>query len=317
MRESATGAAQFDCALDGTLVYVPGVAEGAPHRLAWLDPDGQTEWANLRASSQQDPRLAPDGRRVAMLAGSTGAGDVWVHDLATGASTRITTTAQNAAPVWSADGLWVYYTTFDRVGMQSVVMRQRADGLSEPQSLAPIAGRARVAWVDASQRWAIVDTVDSSSGRADIVRLTFATGAIEPLVATPEDEYGSAVSPDGGWLAYQSAPTGRPEVYVRDLTGRRVLRQLTTEGGEEPRWSVDGREIFFRSATRLYAMAFDATGVVRPRPRLLLEGVYNVSGDVEGSRNYDVHLSTGRLLIVRAADAQAAQVVRVAMHWWR
>jgi Tol biopolymer transport system component len=66
------------------------------------------------------------------------------------------------------------------------------------------------------------------------------------------NEYGAALSVDGRWLAYQSNENGRPEIYVRDLPESGGRWQISTDGGEEPRWANDGCELFYRRQSSFY-----------------------------------------------------------------
>jgi serine/threonine-protein kinase len=79
-------------------------------------------------------------------------------------------------------------------------------------------------------------------------------------VATPAEETGPALSPDGRWLAYASNVTGRKEVYVRPFPdAQNGLWQVSTDGGAEPRWSHDGKDLFYRNGGG-QVVAVDVTG---------------------------------------------------------
>ena len=101
------------------------------------------------------------------------------------------------------------------------------------------------------------------------------------LVSTTFDETGGSLSPDGRWVAYASDETGRYEIYVSDARTKGGGRwQVSNTGGEEPRWSPDGRQLFFRSDARLLAAdissqpSFEAS-----MPRMLFDGVYEMRSD--------------------------------------
>jgi serine/threonine-protein kinase len=316
-RDASTGAAHFGCASDGTLAFVPATSSTGLRTLVWVGESGQTEAVKLSAGPHQEVRISPDGTRAALLGGTSGNGDVWIYEFARGTFSRLTFTGTNAAPTWSADGRSVYYSSFDPNG-RSTVFKKLADGSRDPTAVATVAARTYVTWVNPTETAAIIDAANPAGSRGDILRVTFgASGAPEKLVATLSNEYAGAVSPRGNWLAYQSDETGRPEIYVRDLGGSGAKWQVTFEGGEEPHWSRDGRQLFYRSANRMVAMPLEPGPTFRNgQPRGLFDGVYNAG--IESGRSFDVNPVTGRFLLVRPADGgTSAQVVRIVLNWAR
>jgi serine/threonine protein kinase/Tol biopolymer transport system component len=316
-RDVSTGAAHFDCAADGTLTYVPGSPVGAMRQFTWVDGQGAKRPVSLKPGDYQEARLSPEGGRVAFLKGTSGSGDVWVYDFSAGTLNRLTFTGKNAAPMWSADGQTVYYTTFDSGGQRSTIVRNRADGSRQFEPVREVPGRAYLTWIDGKETTALVDSVDAASDRGNIL-LVRMNGSDPPevLVSTTANEYGGTVSPDGRWLAYQSDETGRPEIFVRDFAGRSGARwQVTSSGGEEPHWSPNGRELFYRTANRLLAVALaDSTTFRAGSARPLFDGIY--SSGIESGRSYDIDPKTGRFLLVNPAvtDGQGG-VVRVVLNW--
>jgi serine/threonine-protein kinase len=315
-RDRSTGAAHFACARDGTLAVVPGSSLSELRNLVWVTDSGKKEVVKLPAGPHQEVRISPDGKRAVLLEGNSGNGDVWIYDFADGTFNRLSFTGSNAAPTWSRDGLSVYYSSLDTVHTESTILRKPADGSRDAIVVAKIAGRAYVAWVDPTDTFAIVDAVTPASDRGDILRVTFgASTPLETLVATPFNEFGGSVSPRGNWLAYQSDETGRPEIHVRDLGGSGARWQVTFEGGEEPHWSSDGLQLFYRSANRVLAVALEPGPAFRfGRARGLFDGVYNTG--IESGRSYDVSPAGARFLLVRPADAgPTPQAVRIVLNW--
>ena len=316
-RDSTTGAAHFACADDGTLAYVPGGLQGGLHRIVWADRQGVTQPLDLPPAVYHEPRLSPDGTRVALLNGASGSGDVWIYDLGRKTNTRLTFTANNGGPVWSADGKTIFYTSLDPSGRKATVFRKLADGSREADVVGVAEGRAWVAWVSGDEKSALLDFVNAGPGMGDVITLPLLPQSRQSgLVVGPADEYGAAVSPDGRWLAYHSDETGRSEVYVRDRSGSGARWQVSATGGEEPHWSHDGRELYFRMGNRLMAAAIDAgTTFQSATPRLLFEGVYNLRSD--SLRSYDVDPKTGRFLMIRPADDSAVTpAIRVVVNWF-
>jgi Tol biopolymer transport system component len=103
--------------------------------LVWVDEAGRTEAVKLPSGAYQEMRISPDGTRVALLVGTSGNGDVWIHEFARGTFSRLTFTGTNAAPTWSADGRSVYYSAFD------ASTRREEEGRLAIRSALPLSAR--------------------------------------------------------------------------------------------------------------------------------------------------------------------------------
>ena len=139
---------------------------------------------------------------------------------------------------------------------------------------------------------------------------------INDVVNTPFNDYGAAVSPDGRWLAYQTNESGRPEIYVRDLSGTGGRWQISTEGGEEPGWSNDGRELYYRNNDLFMSAAVQTRPSFQAsRPKRLFSGVFNQRSN--SGVSYDVDPKGGRFLMIRpVADSETPAQVRVVVSWF-
>src|ERR1019366_3082333 len=98
---------------------------------------------------------------------------------------------------------------------------------------------------------------------------------IVPFLQTPANEEAPTFSPDGRWLTYQSSESGRLEVYVRPYPGPGEKLQISSEGGYEPVWARNGREIFYRNGNKMMAAAVKTNPIfVAAKSELLFEGQY-------------------------------------------
>ena len=98
-------------------------------------------------------------------------------------------------------------------------------------------------------------------------------------------------SPDGRWFAYISDHSGRPEVYLRALSGSDVQLQVSVDGASEPIWSRDGQELFYRRATPMGTELVAAALQLGAEPRVLRRTrLFDVSGydTAAPHANYDV-----------------------------
>ncbi|HWK11698.1 MAG TPA: protein kinase [Vicinamibacterales bacterium] len=315
-----TGAAAFACAEDGTLVYAAGASgtNGNMRRLVWADRTGAVEPLSLPPAFYNDQRISPDGSRFAVVDGASGSGDVWIYDVARKTFTRLTFERTIATPVWSPDGRSVLYASIDAASDRTTFYRKPVDGSRDQEKLATVDGRSFLLSVNpAGDRLMIVKTTSTQARVADILSLSIRDGVEAPLVATSADEYSGSKSADGRWLAYESNESGRYEVYVRDLREGGGRWQISTAGGEEPRWSADGRALFFRIDDRLMQATVAAgESFAAETPTKLFDGLFNLRSDTGVS--YDVDPKTGRFLMTRPADLTASASVSsldVVLNW--
>ena len=122
------------------------------------------------------------------------------------------------------------------------------------------------------------------------------------LVETPADEEAARVAPDGGWLAYVSNVSGRNEIWIRPFQRAGTAQQVSTDGGVEPVWAWDSRELFYRSGLDMLAVEV-APGdeLALSPPHRLFTGRFE-SNPFEGGANFDVSLDGSRFLMVRRQE---------------
>lgn len=251
-------ASQFAISESGTLVYRTG--GGFESELVWVSREGRAQsvdsaWVRELGS----PVLSPDGSRVAVAIQGESSMDVWVKQLDRGPSSRLTFEgSRNDYPAWTHDGRSVGFTS-NRTGPGSRgvgapgtsfdLWTRRADA-SGPAELLLDEDRAlaEVLWSPDGQ-WFIYRTSTNERGAGDIMAVRPGAKTSPVQVATTDfTELAPAISPNGRWLAYSSTETGRSEVFVVPFPESASAKwPVSVNGGSEPAWSRDGRELFFRS----------------------------------------------------------------------
>ena len=139
----------------------------------------------------------------------------------------------------------------------------------------------------------------------------------QPFLRTQFDEAVPQFSPDGRWLAYISNETGRHEIYVQSYPGPGGKWQISTEGGAEPVWNPNGRELFYRSGDKMMAVEITAQpGFAASTPRMLFQGRY-VQAPFPSS-NYDVSRDGQRFLMLKPSEqGQAAPTqINIVLNWF-
>ncbi len=314
--DETTGAAHFSIAADGTLAYIPGGPAANQRRLFWGDRIGNFTPVNLPPAQYNDVRISPDGSRLAVLTGSSGSGDVWVYDFERATSTRLTFNAANASPVWSLDSRSIFYTEYNPTSNKSILMRKSADGSREAETVTSFDNTAYLKAIKPDGNSALFD-YQINTERGDIVELALQPNSqMSRLLNTPFNEYASALSSDGRWLAYQSNESGRPEIYVRDLSGSGGRWQISTDGGEEPHWSSDRRELYYRNSSFFMSVSIETIPAFHAgTPKQLFKGVYDLRSN--SGVTYDVDPKNVRFLMIRPAeDTGAPTTVRVVLNWF-
>jgi len=312
MGSRSSGLAYMDVSANGLLAFITGEQTFARRVLAWAYPDGTTERLATPAHTYSGPRLAPDGRRVAVtMLGETSA-DTWIYDIERETTTRLTFEGNNFVPVWSPDGKWIAFGS-DRGG-RSAVYRKPSDGSGDVELLLGDDDKTYTpnSWSPDGRYLA----VDDLSGTSSISILSLEDGEITEFLHTDRDEYMSAFSPDGKWIAYQGDESGRYEIYVRPFPGPGGKWQISVNGGAEPYWSRDGSRIFFRNNQQFFAVDVETSGgsFRAGRPQVTVEDVEQLTGE----QSYSVDSNGERFLkLVRADEGETGpDRVVVVVNWF-
>ena len=251
---TGSGAAQFEMSRDGTLVFVPGGSQATDRPLSWLTQSGASTPIKSSLGIWGTPRFSPDGRRVAMSRLDRGGVDIWTYDWQRDVLERVTEDrGPNAVPVWTRDGRRITFGWPGTPNETTNLFWKRADGTGEVQRLtkSPIP-HLPGSWHPTRPILAFY-AGDATTARKQIMLLELdgdeASGwkPREPteLIGGPYRMAMPVFSEDGKWLAYLSEKTGRFEVYVRPFPGPGDDVQLSSGGGNDPRWSRQRRELLY------------------------------------------------------------------------
>jgi hypothetical protein len=136
----------------------------------------------------------------------------------------------------------------------------------------------------------------------------------KPFLNTEYDEYNPTFSPDGHWLAYVSDESGRPEIYVQEYTDGGRKERVSTEGGINPAWSHDGRELYYINGNSMMVVKVTSDPDIDfGTPELLFESSDEMLSGGNLGRHYDVS-DDGRFLMVKMSDD--AKIQLICMHNW-
>jgi serine/threonine protein kinase/Tol biopolymer transport system component len=309
--QNTAGYAYYDFSANGTLVYVSGVA-GAARTLTWVARNGTEQPLAAPAREYDWPRLSPDGRTIAIEVG----GQTWTYDTGRDTLTRLTFDGvQNDSPAWSPDGSRVAIRS-NRAGIGSIFW-QMADGSGGQERLSTGTQVADTPGSFSPDGQFLAFFRTDPKTQRDIWVISLKNKQRSPFLVTPATEGAPRFSPDGRFLAYVSDESGRPEIYVQPFPGPGGKWQISTDGGIEPLWNPNGRELFYRNRNRVMAVpvttqpAFSAG-----RPSMLFEGEYLASPFPATGVTYDVTRDGQRFLMVKETPQASDIRINVVANWF-
>jgi serine/threonine-protein kinase len=261
------------------------------------------------------PRYSPDGRRLAVSIFDGERTDIWVYTLASGSSERLTTGGtDNQRPEWSPNGDYIYFRS-NQSGRYAI-WRRRSDGSAPAEPVSPRLDIPAQEGIVSPDGRTLIYRVDDPARARDIYTISLEGKDRTPraLLVTEFDELTPRLSPgDGKWLAYVSNESGRHEVYVRPFSssGGRVV--ISAGGGQEPLWSRDGRQIFYRSSRAIIAATVSLSG----NPEVVARDTIVTDDFLDSSFHpmYDVTPDGKRLLVLEGDESQ--RELTVILNWTR
>jgi Tol biopolymer transport system component len=282
-RQRPTYAPQYAVSASGTLVYLPKatVAPAAERTLVWVDRTGKEEPLNLPLRVYRNPRISPDGNKVAVDFETGGSHSIWIWDLRRENLTRLTPDAiVNAVPLWTPDGQRILFRS-QRRGADAIYSKA-ANGTGEVEKISLSLGTGYYnpsSWADKNGNTLLLGyTKKGSETDIDIGSLSMKGGrASNPLFSEKYTESFPSISPDGKFVAYISNESCQNEVYMRPYPEvNKGKWQVSTSGGNEPLWSPDGHELFYRNAGAIMAVSVQtepAFSIEKPKTLFQVEFV--------------------------------------------
>jgi eukaryotic-like serine/threonine-protein kinase len=237
--------AAFDVSSTGVLIYT--LAQGQPSsRLVLYDRGGRELHALTGEGWFGRPRFSPDGQRVVAerVNPEDDNADIWVYGLSPPSAMRLTThPAPDLHPVWSPDGRQIAFSSRRREVWDVYV--KAVDARDDERRLFSTTGDKFV------EHWSPDGRFLTWSQRLSglwLVPLAASERPVQVRASGTAVYWQSEFSPDGRWLAYMSAESGKREVYVEPFPATGSRWQVSTNGGTEPRWRGDGQELLYLDA---------------------------------------------------------------------
>jgi serine/threonine-protein kinase len=313
---TGAGVVQFAVADNGNVAYIPQEAAS----LVYVDRSGASQPATTERRNYHHPQFSPDGRRLSLDFTSVEGRNVWILDRTEGTLARATFDRDGHDATWTPDGRFLsYIVPVNRPGnVLLLLLRKRPGSAEAPDTLldSPLLAYTGEWLRDGSALVTTAADPDSSAGGATtdaaIVR-NRGKGPLQPLVASRFNESFVGVSPDGRWISFVSDQSGREEVYIRDLAGEMDQVLVSLDGGNEPVWSPNGRELFYRETRQESPSLVAATIATTPTLAVTARKRLFPIGDIVGTAphaNYDISPDGKTFVMVRTSPAARVMVIQ-------
>jgi Tol biopolymer transport system component len=296
---------------------------GSTQQLVWFDRSGK-EIGTVGAPDAASPgniALSPDGRRVAIDRAVNGTTDIWLGEIARGGLLNRFTVgpANNTSPIWSPNGDQIvfasnqmafynlYRKTVSGAATDELILESRINKV--PEDFSP------------DGRFLLYESVGAQTGY-DIWALPLTgEGKSFSVVQTRFEERDGQFSPDGKWIAYRSNESGRFEIYVQAFPGPGGQALVSTNGGAQPRWRSDGKEIFYIGLdSRLMAVPISVAAngqTLEPGQPTALFTTRIAFGPLPGARRqqYAVSSDGQRFLVTTLPQDAAPPPITLILNW--
>ena len=294
----------WDVSPSGTLMFAPGgVPPDDAGRVVIADQAGRRDPRDL--GTGQGPRFSPDGRTLTVWRFSSSGEDIWTVDIARGVARRETfDEGDEFWPIWSPDGTTILFTfgrRGDSVVTGNIYRRRPGGGLVERLTTEERAWHQPQTWARGGRELLFTRAQDPRTGM-DIYAVELPGGTPRPILAGPANEMHPDVTRDGRFLAYTSDASGARQVFVRRYPDGADV-QVSRDGGEDPIWSADGRQLYFRSVSGRDVSSVPVSGTQHPSvgtPVLLFSGPF--WGGATYGRMWDVAPDGRHFVFVRGPE---------------
>jgi eukaryotic-like serine/threonine-protein kinase len=308
----------FSASGNGVLVYRTGANDLS--QLTWFDRHGKA-LGTLGPPGRYDQLApSPDGKRLALerTDPSLSTSDIYLVELSTGAFSRFTfDPASESNPAWSPDGKRIAFSA-NRTGEYNIYWKPSDGASGEERLLESNELELPVGWSPDGKYLVYEDASPATDYDFWLLPLTGEDRKPRPYIVGPGIQEFGGVSPDGRWFVYESDESGRHEIYVQSFPSASGKWQITSEGGFQPQWRRDGREIFYLAPNRkIMAVATELSPTFHAgAPQPLFEAPISMNGIADSSARFSFSSDGQRVLVVAEVGERAASsAIRVVVNW--
>ena len=307
--------AEFSVSKTGSLAFVPGTGGWPKSTLYWVDRQGRSQALPFEPLTYSVPRISPDGElfSIEIISQQEGNRDIWVCDLARNSTARLThNPITDTHSIWTPDGKRIVYAFGSHLLDAPELAWEPADGSGERERLHAMDFAQFPMDFSPDGKYILFDD-ERQDTKLDIWVLPMEDERKpQPVVKTQFNETAAVFSPDGQWITYQSDESGRYEIFVRPFGGSGSKKQISADGGTEPVWSPDGRELFYRNGDRMMVANVSTNPqFAASKPELLFRGWYATD---RIAANYDISPDGQRFLMIKGEQTASTQI-KIILNW--
>jgi len=313
-----SGASSFDVSDNGTLSYVPGQLAGQEVPMLWMRRDGTMTAMRAAPRDWRDPRISPDGTRIAFYVDDGRHIALYTYEWARDFTTSLTFGPIDSNPVWSPDSRTIVFSSSPNARQLANLYSRPANGSDEPRRLTVSNDRQHAtSWHPTGRYLAFEQQVSREQWDVMILPMKVSgagwkAGTPERLLSGIAQRPGAVFSPDGQWIAYASNESGHSEVFVRAFPEAGTAWQISISGGWVPTWSRRRSELFYLSPdSHLMVVPYTIEGNTfrASPPQRWSEQPIEVR---PGPRPFDLH-PDGDRVVVSGAPPMTMQVDKVVL----
>jgi len=299
---------------NGTLVYMPGLSEGNKRQLIKIGFNGEIETLDLPLQAYVEPRISPDGKKITLVIGSGKNFDVWIYEFKSNNLTRLTFGGINRTPIWSPDGKSIAYCS--NVNNKLSIKIKNSDGSGDARTIITNKNRLYIDGWTPDGANLIVDTFLGKQQSGMVVYSLSDTSNANIYINTEADEYMGDLSTDGKWFAYASNESGPYEIYVQPFPENGGKWQISINGGLEPRWSADGKTLYYNQGSKIIMVPISTNeGVVKTGKEKIVFDKYSAL-PVDSGISYDVSPVGEYFISTQIGSIASYQQVNVIVNWF-
>ena len=312
VRVNTNGRAFFDASANGTLIFDPG-SDLENRQLTWFDRSGKQLETIGPVGSYLKMRLSPDQKRVALSRRDPNGTvfDLFVHDRARATNSRLTTGSSDVDSLaWSPDGNYIAWAS--RQITKSEMFRKLASGAGELEVIAQSQNPIAVSDWSRDGKSILYTDADPVTNQ-NIWLLSLDDRKLSQYFQTAVEDTTARFSPDGRYVAYRSRESGVNEIYVQTFPASAEKWLISTNGGQNPVWAPNGKELFFIALDgKLMSVAIGGSSTFEPgKPQPVFD---TVAARTAPNNDYDVSLDGQRFLFIsRMADATSS--LAIVINW--
>ena len=304
------------------LVYVSGTNESGEDQLVWVDQEGNTELILSNGRDLDYPRISPSGDRIALTVFDGPNSDLWMLETKRNTLSRLTShPGEDFGPVWHPNEEWLAFSSEiaqsqGEEGPGIALLEINSDRPPERYLLSPGFGywEFPLSWSGDGSKILFAATTGSLDHHLEV--MDFQKKERSVWYDSDGREGGATISSDRKWVAYMSNSSGRDEIYIRSFNGEGRTTQVSIEGGSEPVWSPDGKEIFYRIYDKMMSVTVIQNDPLQlSKPVMLFEKPFKRVDYGGLQANYDISPDGERFVMIQNTSESKPRVINVVLNW--